>query len=32
MMVITDDNGFEKLAFKSGIDVKAGATTIGSIG
>ena len=32
MMVITDDNGFENLAFKNGIDVKAGATTIGSIG
>jgi PTS system trehalose-specific IIC component len=32
MMVITDDNGFENLAFKSGIVVKAGATTIGSIG
>ena len=32
MMVITDDNGYENLAFKNGIDVKAGATTIGSIG
>ena len=32
MMVVTDDNGFENLAFKNGIDVKAGATTIGSIG
>ena len=32
MMVITDDNGFEKLTFKNGIDVKAGTTTIGTIG
>ena len=31
MMVVTDDNGFENLVFKNGIDVKAGSTTIGSI-
>ena len=31
MMVITDDNGFENLTFKAGVDVKAGATAIGSI-
>jgi PTS system trehalose-specific IIC component len=31
MMVITDDNGYENLAFKTGIDVQAGSTTIGSI-
>ena len=31
MMVITDDNGFENLTFKAGVDVKAGTTAIGSI-
>ena len=32
MMVVTEDNGNEKLAFENGIDVTAGATKIATIG
>ena len=32
MMVVTEDNGNEKLAFENGIDVTAGVTKIATIG